>query len=56
MSTPRQHIVVMKFGGTSVEDSAAIQRTAAIVALVAKVSTSRRCCNWRKGTPTTGLT
>ena len=32
MSTPRQHIVVMKFGGTSVEDSASIQRTAAIVA------------------------
>jgi len=32
MSTPRQHIVVMKFGGTSVEDSAAILRTAAIVA------------------------
>jgi aspartate kinase len=28
MSTPRQHIVVMKFGGTSVEDSAAMQRTA----------------------------
>jgi aspartate kinase len=32
MSTPRQHIVVMKFGGTSVEDGAAIERTAAIVA------------------------
>ncbi len=32
MSTPRQHIVVMKFGGTSVEDSAAMLRTAAIVA------------------------
>jgi aspartate kinase len=32
MSTPRQHIVLMKFGGTSVEDGAAIQRTAAIVA------------------------
>ena len=32
MSTPRQHSVVMKFGGTSVEDSAAILRTAAIVA------------------------
>jgi aspartate kinase len=32
MSTPRQHIVVMKFGGTSVEDSAAILRTAVIVA------------------------
>ena len=32
MSTPRQHIVVMKFGGTSVEDSTAILRTASIVA------------------------
>ncbi|MGA8937873.1 MAG: lysine-sensitive aspartokinase 3 [Acidobacteriaceae bacterium] len=32
MSTPRNNIVVMKFGGTSVEDAAAIQRTAAIVA------------------------
>jgi aspartate kinase len=32
MSTPRQHIVVMKFGGTSVQDSPAILRTAAIVA------------------------
>jgi aspartate kinase len=32
MSTPRQHLVVMKFGGTSVEDSAAILRTASIVA------------------------
>jgi len=32
MSTPRQHIVVMKFGGTSVEDAAAISRTASIVA------------------------
>jgi aspartate kinase len=32
MSTPRKDIVVMKFGGTSVEDSAAIRRTAAIVA------------------------
>jgi aspartate kinase len=32
MSTPRQHIVVMKFGGTSVEDSTAIHRTALIVA------------------------
>jgi aspartate kinase len=32
MSTPRQHIVVMKFGGTSVQDPAAILRTAAIVA------------------------
>jgi aspartate kinase len=31
MSTPRQDIVVMKFGGTSVEDSAAMLRTAAIV-------------------------
>jgi aspartate kinase len=31
MSTPRPHIVVMKFGGTSVEDSAAILRTASIV-------------------------
>ena len=32
MSTPRQHIVVMKFGGTSVEDATAILRTASIVA------------------------
>ena len=32
MSTPRQDIVVMKFGGTSVEDAPAILRTAAIVA------------------------
>ncbi len=32
MSTPRRHIVVMKFGGTSVEDAAAIRRTTAIVA------------------------
>jgi aspartate kinase len=32
MSTPRNHIVVMKFGGTSVEDAAAILRTASIVA------------------------
>jgi aspartate kinase len=32
MSTPRQQLVVMKFGGTSVEDAAAILRTAAIVA------------------------
>jgi len=32
MSTPRSHLVVMKFGGTSVEDATAIQRTAAIVA------------------------
>jgi aspartate kinase len=32
MSTPRNHIVVMKFGGTSVEDATAIQRTASIVA------------------------
>jgi aspartate kinase len=31
MSTPRQNIVVMKFGGTSVEDATAILRTAAIV-------------------------
>jgi aspartate kinase len=32
MSTPRNHLVVMKFGGTSVEDATAIRRTAAIVA------------------------
>jgi aspartate kinase len=32
MSTPRPNIVVMKFGGTSVEDSTAILRTASIVA------------------------
>ena len=32
MSTPRSHIVVMKFGGTSVEDATAILRTASIVA------------------------
>jgi aspartate kinase len=32
MSTPRQHIVVMKFGGTSVQDAEAIQRAGAIVA------------------------
>jgi aspartate kinase len=32
MSTPRQDIVVMKFGGTSVEDAPAMLRTAAIVA------------------------
>jgi aspartate kinase len=32
MSTPRQHIVVMKFGGTSVEDATAILRTTSIVA------------------------
>jgi aspartate kinase len=32
MSTPRQQLVVMKFGGTSVEDAAAILRTASIVA------------------------
>ena len=32
MSTPRNHIVVMKFGGTSVEDATAITRTANIVA------------------------
>jgi len=31
-STPRQNIVVMKFGGTSVEDGTAILRTASIVA------------------------
>ena len=31
MSTARQQIVVMKFGGTSVEDAAAIKRTATIV-------------------------
>ncbi|HEY4357413.1 MAG TPA: lysine-sensitive aspartokinase 3 [Acidobacteriaceae bacterium] len=30
-ATPRSHIVVMKFGGTSVEDAAAILRTASIV-------------------------
>jgi aspartate kinase len=32
MSETRSHIVVMKFGGTSVEDATAIQRTASIVA------------------------
>ncbi|HSY34302.1 MAG TPA: lysine-sensitive aspartokinase 3 [Acidobacteriaceae bacterium] len=32
MSTPRPNIVVMKFGGTSVEDATAILRTASIVA------------------------
>ena len=32
MSTPRPHIVVMKFGGTSVEDATAMLRTARIVA------------------------
>ena len=32
MSTPRPNLVVMKFGGTSVEDARAIGRTAAIVA------------------------
>ena len=32
MSTPRPRIVVMKFGGTSVEDAAAMLRTASIVA------------------------
>jgi aspartate kinase len=32
MSTQRPNLVVMKFGGTSVEDSAAILRTASIVA------------------------
>lgn len=31
MSTPRTNMVVMKFGGTSVEDAAAIRRTAEIV-------------------------
>ncbi len=31
MSAPRPQLVVMKFGGTSVEDAAAIRRTAAIV-------------------------
>ena len=31
MSTPRAKLVIMKFGGTSVEDAAAIRRTAAIV-------------------------
>ncbi len=31
MSTPRPQLVVMKFGGTSVEDAAAIRRTAEIV-------------------------
>jgi len=31
-STPRAKLVVMKFGGTSVEDARAIERTAAIVA------------------------
>jgi aspartate kinase len=31
MSTPRNHIVVMKFGGTSVEDATAMLRTASIV-------------------------
>ncbi len=32
MSTPRPKLVVMKFGGTSVEDAAAMHRTATIVA------------------------
>ncbi len=32
MSTPNNHIVVMKFGGTSVEDATAITRTAHVVA------------------------
>ena len=32
MSTPRNILVVMKFGGTSVEDATAILRTASIVA------------------------
>jgi aspartate kinase len=36
MSEVRSHIVVMKFGGTSVEDATAIQRTASIVAGRAK--------------------
>jgi aspartate kinase len=31
MSTAREHVVVMKFGGTSVEDATAMNRTAAIV-------------------------
>jgi aspartate kinase len=31
MSTAREHVVVMKFGGTSVEDATAMRRTAAIV-------------------------
>ena len=31
MSTVREQLVVMKFGGTSVEDAKAIDRTAAIV-------------------------
>ena len=31
MSTARNHIVVMKFGGTSVEDATAMLRTAGIV-------------------------
>ncbi len=31
MSTPRPQLVVMKFGGTSVEDASAIRRTASIV-------------------------
>lgn len=31
MSSPRNHIVVMKFGGTSVEDATAMLRTASIV-------------------------
>ncbi len=31
MTTPRPNIVIMKFGGTSVEDAAAMRRTAAIV-------------------------
>lgn len=32
MSAPRQNLVVMKFGGTSVEDAHAVERSAAIVA------------------------
>ena len=31
MSTVREQLVVMKFGGTSVEDAKAMERTAAIV-------------------------
>ena len=33
MTTPRPQLVVMKFGGTSVEDASAILRTASIVSL-----------------------
>ena len=32
MTQPNPNIVVMKFGGTSVEDATAIERTASIVA------------------------